>query len=75
MEGGTGGQVTLFPKYRKQLYTEFKFCERFGINPFEFLKSDLSSEDRLLALAYEQVRQHEEHEDKLNLYKLQGHKV
>ena len=74
-KGSSSGKQVVYPKFRKHLYTEFRFCERFGLNPLEFLKSNLSDEDKLLMSVYEGIREHEEYEEKLNGYKMQGYKV
>ena len=49
------------------MYTEFKVCERFNLNPIEFLKADYSDQEKLLLLAYEQIRSKEEFEEKARL--------
>jgi hypothetical protein len=72
---GTKHKKLVFPQFRKHLYTQFRFCERFGINPLKFLREDLSNEDQLLLATYEGIREHEEHEELMNSYKLQGAKI
>lgn len=49
------------------MYTEFRICERFNLDPIKFLKEDYSDQEKLLLFAYEQIRSKEEYEEKVKL--------
>lgn len=66
--------MTLLPKGRDVLYAKWKACERFGIIPPEMGSKwdEMDIWQRALLIAYNQVRDYEEQEERNNELKFLG---